>query len=255
MTHFFASASSLIRHVAGRAPGLPTTLATKGSVLAVVLALGIATASASAPEMAAGPDALAPQAMLPHALKTQAQAPVEDGIAAAEAGQLARAITILSPHARRGDMKANYALGLIYMRSSDNDPGAAALSHEHFKRAARGGHVAAVFETAFQLERGIGTEPDLELAMRLYRLAAQSNHLNAQYNLAVLLSNGKGVDADLRQAYFWATAAHHNALRSPNPVLTESRIISLVKTIRDRIPYQQATQASTAAARLTGQPI
>ena len=91
--------------------------------------------------------------------------------------------------------------------------------------------------------------------MRLYRLAAQSNHLNAQYNLAVLLSNGDGVDTDLRQAYFWATAAHHNAVRSPNPVLTESRIISLARTIRDRLPYQQATQASTAAARLTGQPI
>ena len=250
MTHFFASASSVIRHVAGRMPGLQVRLAIKGWILAIVVAIATGTANASPAEMAAGPDALAP-----HAKKTQAQAPVGDGIAAAEAGQLARAITILSPHAKRGDMTANYVLGLIYMRSSDNDAAAAVLSHEHFKRAARGGHVAAVFETAFQLERGIGTEPDLKLAMRLYRLAAQSNHLNAQYNLAVLLSNGDGVDTDLRQAYFWATAAHHNAVRSPNPVLTESRIISLARTIRDRLPYQQATQASTAAARLTGQPI
>ncbi|MEC7094816.1 MAG: hypothetical protein VX903_00190 [Pseudomonadota bacterium] len=71
----------------------------------------------------------------------------------------------------------------------------------------------------------------------------------------MLLSSGSGVDPDLPQAYFWATAAHHNAVRSPNPVLTETRTRGLARTIRARLPYQQAAKASTAAAKLTGQPI
>ena len=141
------------------------------------------------------------------------------------------------------------------MRGTGDAATAAKLSHRHFRNAAQRGHVGAVFEVAFQFERGIGTEPDVKRAIRLYRLAARSNHLNAQYNLAVLLSSGSGVDPDLPQAYFWATAAHHNAVRSPNPVLTETRTRGLTRTIRARLPYQQAAKASTAAAKLTGQPI
>lgn len=191
----------------------------------------------------------------PAADRAPSQSSLQSGIAAAEAGRLSEAITILTPHAKRGNATANYTLGLIYMRGTGDAATAARLSHRHFKNAAQRGHVGAVFEVAFQFERGIGTERDVKRAIRLYRLAAQSNHLNAQYNLAVLLSNGGGVEPDLPQAYFWAKAAHHNAIRSPNPVLTESRTRGLARTIRARLPYQQASKASTAAARLTGQPI
>ena len=101
------------------------------------------------------------------------------GIAAAEAGRLSEAITILTLHAERSDATANYTLGLIYMRGTGDAATAARLSHRHFKNAAQRGHVGAVFEVAFQFERGIGTERDVKRAIRLYRLAAQSNHLNA----------------------------------------------------------------------------
>ena len=74
---------------------------------------------------------------------------------------------------------ANYALGLIYMRGTGDAATAAKLSHRHFRNAAQRGHVGAVFEVAFQFERGSGTERDVKRAIRLYRLAAQSNHLNA----------------------------------------------------------------------------
>ena len=211
-----------------------------GCVLALLLICGTGTALADPART------MADQSPAPSTVKA--------GIAAAEAGRLADAIRILTPHAEQGNAAANHALGLIYMRNGGDD-GAAARSHDHFKRAAKSGHVGAVFEVAFQFERGIGTEPDLKRAIRLYQLAAHSNHLNAQYNLAILLSNGNGVEPDLQQAYFWATAAQNNAVRAPNRVLTESRISSLARTIRARLPYQKAAQASTAAARLTGQPV
>lgn len=223
-----AVSSPLLRHV-------------KGCVLALLLICGAGAAMADPARTMADP--------------VTAPSTVKAGIAAAEAGRLAEAIKILTPHAEQGDAVANHTLGLIYMRAKWISKAAEGLSHQHFKRAAKSGHVGAVFELAFQFERGIGTEPDLKRAIKLYQLAAHSNHLNAQYNLAILLSNGNGVEPDLTQAYFWATAAQHNAVRAPNRVLTESRISSLARTIRARLPYQKAAQASTAATRLTGQPI
>lgn len=242
MSHSFASTAFLVTWRTARRPIIPLKAMFQACGLALALLVGGGSAAAQPTDPASADPA-------PSQLSLQA------GIAAAEAGRLAEAISNLSPHARQGNAMANYALGLIYMRGADDADATAKLSHEHFKRAAQNGHVGAVFEIAFQFERGIGTEPDLKRALRLYQLAAQSNHLNAQYNLAVLLSNGAGVEPDLPQAYFWITAAYHNAIRSPNPVLTEGRVRSLAQTIRAKIPYQQAAKASTAAARLAGQPI
>jgi len=242
MSHSFASTAFLVTWLTARRPMIPLKAMFQACGLALALLVGGGSAAAQPTDPAAADPA-------PSQLSLQA------GIAAAEAGRLADAIKILKPHAKEGDASANYMLGLIYMRAKWASETADTLSHEHFIRAAKNGHVGAVFEVAFQFERGIGTEPDLKRALRLYQLAAQSNHLNAQYNLAVLLSNGAGVEPDLPQAYFWITAAYHNAIRSPNPVLTEGRVRSLAQTIRAKIPYQQAAKASTAAARLAGQPI
>ena len=195
-----------------------------------VILIGAGTLAAHPADPAPAP-AASPTAG-PAADRAPSQSSLQSGIAAAEAGRLSEAITILTPHAKRRDATANYTLGLIYMRGTGDAATAARLSHKHFENAAQRGHVGAVFEVAFQFERGIGTERDVKRAIRLYRLAAQSNHLNAQYNLAVLLSNGGGVEPDLPQAYFWAKAAHHNAIRSPNPVLTESRTRGLQGQLR-----------------------
>jgi len=239
------SLAAMFMSSAGRARAVLTKHVLEGCVLALFLVIG-AGAPAAHPADPTG---------TPAADKAALQSTLQAGIAAAEAGRLSEAITILTPHAKRGNATANYALGLIYMLGTGDAATAAKLSHRHFRNAAQRGHVGAVFEVAFQFERGIGTEPDVKRAIRLYQLAARSNHLNAQYNLAVLLSSGSGVDPDLPQAYFWATAAHHNAVRSPNPGLTETRTRGLARTIRARLPYQQAAKASTAAAKLTGQPI
>ena len=55
----------------------------------------------------------------------------------------------------------------------------AALAHEYFKRAAQQGYIGAVFELAFQFERGIGTAPTMNRARLLYKVAGRKNHLNA----------------------------------------------------------------------------
>ncbi|MEX0502727.1 tetratricopeptide repeat protein [Alphaproteobacteria bacterium LSUCC0719] len=184
-----------------------------------------------------------------------ATASLETGIIAARAGRLRDAITILNPHADRGNPTANYVLGLIYRQDRGALASRPTLSHRHFARAAAAGHVASIFEAASQFERGIGTTRDVTKAIQLYRFAARANHTTAQFNLAVLLSHDKAKQADLRQAYFWAIMARNNAVRRHSDALPGSRIIEIAKSIRSRIPHQLATQASAAAARLTGQPV
>jgi hypothetical protein len=191
----------------------------------------------------------------PHAINGHAEAPVEAGIDAAKAGRIRDAIAILTPHADSGHAMANYVLGLIYLRDHGALTSRPTQSHRHFSRAAAAGHVSSIFEAAFQFERGIGTARDMGRAIQLYRIAARANHLNAQFNLAVLLSHQKAERKDLQQAYFWAIAARNNAVRTGAGDRQESRITALLGSIRPRIPHQSAAQASSAAARLTGQPV
>ena len=190
-----------------------------------------------------------------HTVNGHPEVPVEAGIDAAKTGRIRDAITILTPHANNGHAMANYILGLIYVRDHGALTSRPALSHRHFSRAASAGHVSSIFEVAFQFERGIGTARDMGRAIHLYRIAARANHLNAQFNLAVLLSHRKAEHKTLQQAYFWAVAARNNAVRTGAGDRQISRIATLLDSIRPRIPYQTAAQASSAAARLTGQPV
>lgn len=181
---------------------------------------------------------------------------VGDGIVATREGRFKDAIAIWEPHAAAGDPVAHYGLGLIYATARGADmPARPMLSHLHYDAAANKGHVPAIFELAFQFERGVGTEADLNRAVSLYRIAAGKNHLNAQYNLAVLLSRGGDIKPDLREAYFWVKAAQHNASVRPIGALTFERVSELARTIRARLPHQIASKADYAATRLTGQPI
>lgn len=159
-----------------------------------------AALSALAPAVAAVEAEAAAEAVVAAADKitaspdTPASTSVDAGIKAARAGRFADAIAILRKHAEDGDVIAHYSLGLIYSKARGAAlPERPALAHRHFQAAAKKGHVGAVFELAFQFERGIGTDANMETALRFYRIAAHNNHLNAQFNLAVLLSRGGAV--------------------------------------------------------------
>jgi len=187
---------------------------------------------------------------------THRQAALEAGFEAARAGRFGDAIVIFNPHAASGHVMAHYGLGLIHSKDRGASlPASPNQAHHHFTRAAAMGHVGAIFELAFQYERGIGTMADMEKALKLYRIAAHHNHLNAQFNLAVLLSRSSQTKRDLREAYFWAIAAQHNARIRPRGALTYERVSKLARQIRGALPSQTARRATRAATVLTGQPI
>lgn len=221
-----------------------------------------AALSALAPSVAAVEAEAAAEAVVAAADKitaspdTPASTSVDAGIKAARAGRFADAIAILRKHAEDGDVIAHYSLGLIYSKARGAAlPERPALAHRHFQAAAKKGHVGAVFELAFQFERGIGTDANMETALRLYRIAAHNNHLNAQFNLAVLLSRGGAVKANPHEAYFWALTAQHNASIKPQGALTFERVTRLVRQIRASLSHQAASRVSRVAIKLTGQPI
>ena len=212
---------------------------------------------------------------------------ITKGISLFKAGKVGDAYAVLHPLAEAGNAGAQYLVGIIFAKAgtmlpddvlqqaseaitakadtkiradhrTSNDAAQrdadrqAALAHKYFKRAAQQGHVAAVFELAFQFERGIGTAPDMKRARLLYKVAARKNHLNAQYNLAILLAAGNGGKADFKQAYVWVLAAHSNALKTSHTVLTPQRVSKLAQKIRTKIRYHDAVKARRVAVHLTG---
>ena len=108
---------------------------------------------------------------------------------------------------------------------------------------------------AFQYAHGISTETNTNHALANYRVTAAKNHINAEYNLAVPLSRGGNVRPDLHEAFFWAAAARSNARIHPRSKLALEKISKLAQMISERLPYQTASKAGLATARLTGQPI
>ena len=215
---------------------------------------------------------------------------ITKGISLFKAGKVGDAYAVLHPLAEAGNAGAQYLIGIIFakagtmlpddvlqqaseaitakadtkiradhrtsndaaQRDADRQAAMAALAHEYFKRAAQQGHIGAVFELAFQFERGIGTAPDMKRARLLYKVAARKNHLNAQYNLAILLAAGNGGKADFKQAYIWVLAAHSNALKTSHTVLTPQRVSKLAQKIRTKIRYHDAVKARRVAVHLTG---
>lgn len=88
---------------AGRTRAVLTKHVLESCVLALFLVIG-------AGDPAAHP---ADPTGTPAAEKAALQSTLQAGIAAAEASHLSEAITILTPHAKRSNATANYALGLI----------------------------------------------------------------------------------------------------------------------------------------------
>ena len=95
---------------------------------------------------------------------------VEDGVAAAEKGDFAAALRLLTPLAEQGDAKAQFNLGLIYFN-------------------------------------GDGVAQDYKTAVKWYTLAAEQGDASAQNNLANKLIDGQGVAQDYVKAHMWFNIA------------------------------------------------
>jgi predicted aspartyl protease len=120
------------------------------------------------------------------ALPAYAQAPVKDNSA-----EIAR----LKPLADRGDVVAQYKVGLLYAESRNLIDAA-----RYYQLAADKGNAEAQFRLAGLNCNGLGVPKNSAECIRLYRLAADAGITQAQVNLAARYLTGDGTTPNRNEA-------------------------------------------------------
>jgi hypothetical protein len=149
--------------------------------------------------------ALAALALLAAAVPALA-GPLEDGVAAADRGDFAKAVSFWKPLADNGNEFAQFDMGVLYATGQ----GVAKDDVEAtrwFRLAAERGHREAQYNMGVALDKGRGVAADPAQAAQWYQKAADRGHPKAQYNLAGLYAEGEGVPQDFQAAYLWFNLA------------------------------------------------
>lgn len=148
--------------------------------------------------------------------QSTAQSPLDQGIAAFEAGREADAVALLTPLAERGDAEAQTYLGWIYEEPSVTIAGQGSrprFIHDNtkarawYEKAAAQGQAHALnnLGSLYFLGRGVPQDPAKGLA--LFKRAAAKGDLQAQKNLAAIYSYGFGVLKEPQEGFKWAVRA------------------------------------------------
>lgn len=98
------------------------------------------------------------------------KATIEDAGKAYQSGDFAKAASIFTPEAEKGNPEAQVNLAFMYYC-------------------------------------GMHVEKNHKIAAEWYLKAAKQNHANAQFSLGTLYENGEGVEKSLEEAYFWYSLA------------------------------------------------
>lgn len=120
-----------------------------------------------------------------------------------ERGDYVAAFREWSALAEKGDVDAQYGLGLLYLEGKGT-----AKNHTEaarwFLKAAEQGHLEAQAKVGILYGRGNeGLPLDKEKSFDWTRKAAERGHSSAQVRLGSLYQDGEGVSKDLVQAYKW----------------------------------------------------
>jgi TPR repeat protein len=124
--------------------------------------------------------------------------PLEDGVAADEAGDYAEAfLRILEQEAEQGDADARRKLGFMYEFGYDV-PQDYAEAARGYRLEAEQGYASAQFFLGLMYEFGNGVMQDDAEAVKWYRLAAEQGYALAQGALGVMYNKDRGVVHDAR---------------------------------------------------------
>ena len=151
--------------------------------------------------------------------------PFEDAMAAYEADDYATALQLFRPLAAHGDVKAQYLLGIIYLRGIGVEQEyAGALNW--LRKAADQGDAEAQIGLGFLYDNGVSESSSAVMrerygirnaaeAVKWYRRAADQGNFNAQALLGGMYFGGEGVPQDFVAAHMWYNlAAAHGDISS-----------------------------------------
>ncbi|HIJ63361.1 MAG TPA: sel1 repeat family protein [Rhodospirillaceae bacterium] len=135
----------------------------------------------------------------------------DDGVAALQREDYAKALEIWQRGAADGDPKSQYSLGYLYQfgLGTGADFGKA---KEWYEKSAASNNPDALYALGIMYESGKAGRKDLAEAMRLYRQAAQAgSQPDAEYAIGRMILRGRGVARDPVEGVKWlTTAARHN---------------------------------------------
>jgi len=146
---------------------------------------------------------------LPAGFAVLAHAGFDDGKAAYDRGDYAKAYKEFKPLAEQGDIVAQFYLGVMYDfgRGVSQDY---IQAMKWYRKAAEQGDYEAQFELGLAYADGNSVPQDYAEAVKWYRKAAEQGFPPAQRELGGLYANGQSVPQDFIQAYMWfyLAAAH-----------------------------------------------
>lgn len=136
--------------------------------------------------------------------------PLEDGFAAYDRGDYAKARELWMPLAEQGDALAQFNIGILYElgHGAERNPAEAVLWYE---RAAEGGDVVSQFKLGLIYAEGQVVGQNYIEAAKWYLIAAENNHVRAQFSVGTLYANGQGVPQDLGLASRWYERAEETS--------------------------------------------
>lgn len=147
----------------------------------------------------------------------------EDGMAAFEAREYQKALSLWRTLAEQGDVASQINIGEMYAKGLGLTKNITeALMW--FKKAAAQGSAKAEFSLGEIYAYGHGIPVDYEQSGKWYRKAAERGHAGAQYKLGVRYFKGEGVPIDYTMAYAWMDVAskqgHQSSLKYRNMIAT-----------------------------------
>lgn len=128
------------------------------------------------------------------------------GLAAFDKGDFATAISEWTPLAEKGDVAAQYNLGVIY-QNGRGVPRDNRQAFYWFRAAGEKGHPKAMLNVAFGYASGTGIGQNYQEAFIWMHKAADKGVILAQYNVGLMLYNGWGTDRNLKAAQAWMQKA------------------------------------------------
>ncbi len=159
-----------------------------------------------------------------------ANAGLDEGVAAYEAGNYVMALREFRPMAAKGNAAAQFNLGMMY----NNGQGVAQDYKEAvswYRKAATQGDVNAQSNLGVMYANGQGVAQDGKEAVNWYLKAAMQGDANAQSNLGFMYVNGEGVAKNHVTAYalFNTAAVTHDGARNNRNALTKMMTPAQIK--------------------------
>jgi len=126
----------------------------------------------------------------------------EDAVTAYDLGDYSTAYRLMKPLAEKGQVTAQYNLGVMYFKGEGVQQNYAEAA-KWYRKAAEQGYAKAQYDLGVMFQHGQGVRQNYDEAVKWYHRAAEQGYAPAQHNLGFSYYKGKGVHQNYAEAAKW----------------------------------------------------